>query len=122
MTAHKRMVARHKQSRREQGLVYGPYHKWIGTLPCLVAGLAGHKCWGRVRGHHVEHAGNGGLDFGNEVPLCDGAHTHGPFAIHGVGMSRGRFNEHYGVNIKTAAKHLGGEWCRKLQREAQQAA
>ena len=62
-----RLFGRVRQRRRAKGDVYGPYHRYVGTLPCVVGGGG---CKGAVAGHHLKTVAAGGKDHGNEVPLC----------------------------------------------------
>ena len=66
-------INRERKERDRGDRVYGPYHKWISTLPCVIGG----NCFGPVKGHHVKSVGARGEDFGNEVPLCVKHHDEG---------------------------------------------
>lgn len=83
--------------------IYGPYHEWITGLECLLRGRADHRCAGRVVGHHVRSVGAGGVDPGNEVPLCDRAHRE----VHRVG--RETFQDRYEVDLWREAERLGAQ-------------
>lgn len=87
-----------QKKRQEAGLVYGPYHRWIGTLACLVKNWA---CYSTMRGHHVKSIGAGGQDHGNEVPLCDFHHL---FEL--PSMGRKAFEEKHGVDLAAEADQL----------------
>jgi len=95
-----------KQKRAVEGLVYGPYHRWIETLPCHIAGK--HTCGGRIVGHHVKHVGNGGQDYGNEVPLCSDAHTDSGIAVHTQGPDS--FDTMFNVDLKSEALRYATMW------------
>ena len=69
-----------RRARREEAdLVYGTHHEWIGTLPCVLAGLQGHVCeWYDgipTVGHHLKSVGSGGEDRRNQIPVCGKAHA-----------------------------------------------
>ena len=64
--------------------VYGDFHRWIKTQPCVFGYVdAVHDCAGPVTGHHIKSVGAGGKDYANEVPVCDRAHN----VIHTHGIS-----------------------------------
>jgi len=50
--------------------------KWVRGHICLVEGVNGHTCSGRIEAHHVISRGAGGGDE-QVVPLCSGAHDDG---------------------------------------------
>ena len=88
--------------------IYGPYHyDYIAAMPCLIRGVAGHKCKGKVRGHHVKHVSNGGRDYANEVPLCDCAHT-GDDGVHVMGKRT--WEKRFRVSLKAEAERLAEGW------------
>lgn len=91
-------------SHADDPTVYGPYHRWIGTLDCLLAGRPDHRCAGRVTGHHVRSVGAGGKDVGNEVPLCERAHRQ----LHRIG--RTSFEERYGLELASVTERLERAW------------
>lgn len=80
--------------------VYGPYHAWVGTLDCLLRKHPGHRCGGRVTGHHLRSVGAGGTDVGNEVPLCGRAHRE----VHRIGQRS--FATRYGLDLRGEARTL----------------
>lgn len=93
-----RKVNRERQARRaREDRVYGSYHRWIGTWPCL---LANASCWGTVAGHHVRSVGAGGEDYANEIPLCT--------FHHGVIEAKGRltFEARYGLDLEAVARGM----------------
>ena len=94
-----------QKRRKEKDHVYGSYHQAVSRLPCLLADHEDHECEGTVSGHHVESVGRGGVDYANEVPLCDGAHTMHPKSIHRLG-STSRFYEEWGRDLVQEAVDL----------------
>jgi len=79
----KAMNRERKAKRRAEGLVYGPYHRWVAdesNAPCaLRQGSGGHACGffpyrARMEGHHLKKVGSGGKDAANEVRVCAFAH------------------------------------------------
>lgn len=99
-----RRVNPERQKRREEaGQVYGPYHRYVKTLPCILAGRSGHTCWGPVTGHHVKTVGAGGLDERNEVPCCVMAHRE----IHAG--ARG-FEREWGIDLVREATRMHERW------------
>lgn len=113
-----RLKRKGRYNGKQSSAAYGSYHKWIGTRGCLVAGKAGHVCSGQVRGHHIKHVRNGGVDYKNEVPLCDGAHTVGPHAVHGLNSGKWSFERHYGVSLYREAKRYAGLYLAELAQNA----
>ncbi len=88
--------------RKAAGLVYGAYHSWIATLPCLINDDA---CWGKVSGHHVETVGEGGEDFGNETPLCTFHHI---CQLHAKGQPW--FERHYKRDLASIAEVISHQY------------
>lgn len=91
-----------KKKRQEEGLVYGPYHRWVGKFhPCLVFNS---DCWGPISGHHVDPVGNGGQDLDNEVALCEFHHLH-DLHHHGRPAFEQKHRHRYGgtLNLEDAA-------------------
>ena len=97
-----RLFGRVRQRRRAKGDVYGPYHRYVGTLPCLASPR--HGCIGGVAGHHIKTVGAGGKDYGNEVPVCAAAHQ----VIHNLGASF--FEKYYGVDLEAQAARVRQLW------------
>lgn len=68
-----------RQRREAEDLIYGSHHSWIGSLPCVLADVDGHRCeWFDgipTVGHHLRSVGSGGEDRRNEVPVCGLAHA-----------------------------------------------
>lgn len=89
-----------KAKRAEDGRVYGAYHRYVSTLPCIVAQRGGDGCSGRVEGHHVKSVGAGGEDECNEVPVCvrhhNQIHTRGPRT----------FEDRYGIDLDMEAANV----------------
>lgn len=86
---------------------YGEFHRWIGTLPCILAGHD-HECFPYddgelVKGHHVVRAMKG-RDYANEVPMCALAHQ----SIHTLG--RWTFARRFDVDLQSKAKELAQLW------------
>lgn len=111
-----RAVSPDRERKREERGVYGDYHAWIGTLPCLLWDHPEHVCQpGTVKGHHVKHAKNN-ADMGNEVPLCRRAHTVSPLSVHRLGKET--FAERWGLEpLEVIAERYAERW-HNLQREA----
>ena len=99
---------RRKKGRKDEGAVYGEYHDWIATHPCILRAL--HSCEGVVVGHHLKSVGSGGEDAGNEVPMCEAAHTKGPHAIHGPNSGPRTFEKYWGVDLEALAKKYHMKW------------
>lgn len=89
-----------KRRRREAGEVYGAFHRWLSTLPCILMDAPGHECLGTVTGHHVKSVGAGGKDWANEVPVCADAHAE----LHHAG--RETFETRYGLDLSLIAAGL----------------
>jgi hypothetical protein len=93
-----------RQKRREKaGKVYGPYHRAMSGLPCILASHPLHECRGPVCGHHLRRVSAGGEDMGNEVPVCIRAHVE----CHTEGDRR--VEERYGVDFHALAERLAEE-------------
>lgn len=99
--------AKRAEKRKAEGLVYGPYHQWIKTLPCTLASDPRHECKGKVEGHHLHRVGNGGVDAENEIPLCEGGHTLSMLSVHVMGPDS--FDRYWGIDSKAIAAAL---WAR----------
>lgn len=99
------------KKRADEGLVYGPYHDWIGKQACILASL--HSCGRVVVGHHLKSVGSGGVDRGNEVPMCTQAHLFGPRAIHTIGPVL--FEECWKVNLTELAAHYETRWLMEIE-------
>lgn len=93
-----------KAKRKADGLVYGPYHDFVGTLPCLLRTNVIHMCRGTVRGHHIVSVGAGGVDEGNEVPLCDAGHTLSMKSVHALG--RESFEAYWKIRLEEEARRV----------------
>lgn len=89
---------------RKSGAVYGKYHEWARSLPCLLQPDPEHRCIGGNTAHHVKSVGAGGKDFANEVPLCCGAHVE----VHTLG--RRTFEARYGLDLEAEAIRLSVLW------------
>lgn len=89
-----------RKRRQAKGEIYGPYHEWVKTLPCLCKDNISTKCGGPVDAHHVKSVGAGGKDYANQVPLCRLHHQ----LLHTVG--RGWFEDVYGFTLTTEAKRI----------------
>lgn len=103
-TPIKRRNAKRQAKRKAEGLVYGPYHAWIGTLPCTLASDPRHECRGKVEGHHLKRVGNGGVDAENEIPLCENGHTLSMLSVHVMGPQS--FDRYWGVDSEAIAAAL----------------
>lgn len=88
------------KKRAEKGEVYGPYWRWVNTLPCLLAGQQRQPCVGYVVGHHLKRVATGGKDAGNLVPLCVRHHR----SVHAMGEVR--FNDRWGLDVYRTAREL----------------
>jgi len=95
-----RLFGRVRQRRRAKGDVYGDYHRFVGTLPCVVGG----GCKGPVAGHHVKTVGAGGKDYGNEAPTC--ALHHQVFHSGGRSLFEARFD----VDLTEEAERVRQLW------------
>lgn len=95
--------AKRAKKRRDDGLVYGWYHRAVMKLPCAVAeyGKRPHRCdpLDPIDGHHDVTVKNGGKDEMNEIPLCRSLHTTGGKAVHRMG--RQGFQDYHGICIDT---------------------
>lgn len=91
---------RRRWKRVEAGILYGPYHRWIGLQPCVLQHK--HACLGPVVGHHLHPSR--GEDVANEVPVCCTAHM----LIHSKGPSR--FEEMWGVDLESVAEMYARWW------------
>lgn len=98
-----------KAKRKAEALVYGPYHEWVGTQPCLLKRNPLHICRGVTKGHHLIRVGNGGRDEGNEVPLCEIAHTRSMKSVHTMGPDS--FEAYWNVDLEAEASALHATWC-----------
>lgn len=96
----KRGLGRARKRRRKLGRIYGEYHDFVSTLPCVV----GFYCGGRVAGHHLKSVGAGGRDYGQEVPLCTLHHQ----AVHTLGRSG--FEERFRVDLDVEAESVRRLW------------
>lgn len=102
--------------REEQGLVYGPYHRWVETQPCILTGHQLHECefyLGRsgIEGHHLKTVASGGKDAGNEVSVC--AKLHDLLHQHGKTWAEARYP---GLSLDLEAVRL---WERYLSETAE---
>lgn len=100
----RRVNWKRRKKRQDEGLVYGPYHQWIATKPCILSGVREHKCIGDVVGHHIRSVGAGGQDYGNEIPVCALAHL----SIETLG--RLTFCRRWCVSVTAEVKALKQEW------------
>lgn len=92
---------RQRNSDRQNDGKRHPQHlQWVRGRPCLIDGVSGHVCTGRMEAHHVKETGNGGMGVKPAdhwvVPLCSGAHD----LVHRGPIS---FEKKYGVNLVQAA-------------------
>lgn len=96
-----RRNAKRAKKRKDDGLVYGWYHREVMKLPCAVAeyGKRPHVCEGPIDGHHDVSVKRGGKDEMNEIPLCRLLHTLDGKAVHNMG--RQSFQDHWGFCIDT---------------------
>jgi hypothetical protein len=92
---HKRR--RRKADRRKVIGVYGDYHSFVSSLPCVLRGK--HRCIGRVVGHHLKTVGSGGVDYANEIPCCVQAHAE-------MHSSEVKVSEMYNINLRAIARGL----------------
>lgn len=74
--------------------------KWLRGNRCLIDGMLGHVCWGKMVAHHVRkgtHTGMSDLPNDSEtIPLCDGAHEE-------VHKGHDTFQRKYGLNLPEEA-------------------
>lgn len=92
--------------------VYGPYHRFTASLPCWVrrSSPLAHTCrridYSRplVEGHHDRTVGAGGVDYDNEIPLCQQMH----YAIHQLGKPL--FEERFQVSVEAGIVWVRGMW------------
>lgn len=92
--------------------VLGPYHKFTQTLECWVAKSSPIKHVCRrldpdrplIDGHHDRTRGAGGLDYGNELPLCQWMHHE----IHQLG--RKKFEERFRVSVTAGLAWTKAMW------------
>ena len=96
----KRGPSRRIKRRRAQGKIYGTYHDFCATLPCVV----GFYCMGKVAGHHTKSVGAGGKDYGQEVSLCTLHHQ----AVHTLG--RTQFEARFRVDLDVEAESVRKLW------------
>lgn len=97
-------VNRKRRKRREaEGKVYGPYHKAMSTMDCILKGHPLHQCYGPICGHHLKRVANGGEDRGNEVPVCVRLHAELHFEGDGVVEAK------YEVDLNALAARLAVE-------------
>jgi hypothetical protein len=101
-----RPFGRVRKRRQAKGDVYGPYHRFVGTLrSCIVGRSPAIYCFvSTVAGHHLKTVGAGGRDYGNEVPLCASHHS----LLHRIGPSR--FEQLYGLNLEAEAELVRQLW------------
>lgn len=90
---------------------YGSRADWVRQQPCLVAGLCGHRCVGKVQAAHVvaRKMGGCGGDRRKQVPLCSAAHREAgeyPQLGRWEGTQRALFEEKYGVSLTEKAREI----------------
>lgn len=72
------------------------YRRWVGTMPCIVAGCRNYPS----DPAHVRSKGAGGDDVGNLVPLCHAHHEE----QHRIGIVS--FSDRYRLNLSYRAETL----------------
>jgi hypothetical protein len=77
-----------------------PYREHVRGLPCILIGLAEHRCRGGVEACHVKSRGAGGTDRGNLLPICSRGHSES----HTIG--RFTFERKYGFELAAVAKQI----------------
>jgi len=78
---------------------------WVRSLPCLLRGE--HVCWGPVQVCHVKSRGAGGVDHGNVVPMCAGAHDE-----QGRGIQS--FERKHGLDLRLEAARYHLRYVREI--------
>lgn len=92
---------RRNSGKQHEGKRFPSHLAWLRKRPCIIEGLYGHLCSGRMEAAHVDAAGGKGMgvkvaDY-HAVPACSEAHR----LIHSGAES---FERKYGLSLIEAGK------------------